>query len=115
MFEETNNTSFHTDRVRGRLKVETFQATWAAGTSTLDAANSSPGTTLSGAQTLALTFRPGTFVQFMQPICTTVGVVQITGAITAFNAGAGTATMLLSATPANGERVFITMLIGRTG
>lgn len=115
MFEETGVQNFHVDRIRGRVKLETIQATYAAGTSTLDAANSSPGVTLSGAGTLTLTYKPGTFVQFMQPIATTVGAVQITGAITASNAGAGTATMLLSATPANGERIYITMLIGRTG
>jgi hypothetical protein len=113
MFEETGTDAFHTDRIRGRLKLETFQGTYAAGTVTLDAANSSPSTTLTGTATLVLGFRPGGFVQFLQPICT--GAAQITGVVTAFNAGAGTATITLSALPANGERVFITMLIGRTG
>lgn len=113
MFEETQVQAFHTDKLRGRLKLETFQGTYAAGVVTLDAANSSPSTTLTGNATLVLGFRPGTFVQFLQPIAT--GAAQITGVVTAFNAAAGTATITTSALPANGERIFITMLIGRTG
>lgn len=113
MFAETNVNSWHVDRIRGRVKLEHIQATYSGGTSSLDAANSSPGTACTGAGTLSLTFTPGTFVHFQPPIAT--GAAIITARISAFNAAAGTATMVLSGTPADGERIFITINVGRTG
>lgn len=113
MFEETGVQNFHVDRIRGRVKLETIQATWSGGTTVIDAANSSPGTACTGATALALVFKPGTFVQFLSPIVT--GAAAPTSRITAFSASAGTATLTISAAPADGERIFITILIGRTG
>jgi hypothetical protein len=116
MFEETNVNAHHTDRIRGRLKTTTYQVTFSGGngTATLDTANSSPDALFTGnTTTFSLTYAKGTFVQFEQPVVT--GGTTITGRISAFNAGAGTATLELSAQPADGVRLWLTVNVGRTG
>lgn len=116
MFEETGIANYHVDKVRGRVRLVFIQATFGAGagTATQDAANSSPATTFTGTTgTYAFTFPPGDFVQFLYPVFT--GAANLTGRITAFNSSAGTGTLVLSANPADGVRMWFTLNVGRTG
>lgn len=127
MFEETGTVNFHVDRIRGRVKLVTIQATFTGGTPTLDAANSSPGTAIAGAAgdytlTLGTTGTFGQWVGALMQLAEATGV-GATCNPEALSASAGTAAFeTVTATapgtavsPADGSRVFITILIGRTG
>ena len=114
MFEETNSNAWHTDKVRGRLRLVTIQATSDGTSLTIDTANTTPGITVSGtAGDYAFAGLPtGSFLQYVG------GGVQGFAAESAGSAvypEAMSATAGTAAAPANGSRVFVTYIVGRTG
>lgn len=127
MFEETQTNSTHTDRMLGRLKWVFIQATSNGTVLTLDAANSSPGITLGGtAGDYTIAGLPtGTFAHWVGGMVQLAEATGVGGDIRpeTLVASAGTASFETTtatapgtaAAPANNSRVFITIVIGRTG
>lgn len=125
MFENTNSNSWHTDQNRGRLRFVYVQAVSDGTLLVLDAANSTPGVTIGGTTgdyTLAglptgdFGHWVGGMVQLAE--ATGVGAVVLPEALvaTAGTAAFETSTTIgTAAAPTNLSRVFLTLVIGRTG
>ena len=125
MFEETNTNNTHVDKARGRVKWVFIQAVSDGTLLTLDAANSSPGITIGGTTgdyTIA-GLPSGAFAHWVSGFvmlaeATGVGACFLPEAI---DASAGTAAFETSTTPGTAaapttlSRVYITIVIGRTG
>ncbi len=124
MFEESNNGfALYAPRTRGRLKFVMIQATSDGTVLTIDAANTEPGVTVSGTggDYVCSGLPKGDFIQYVgggvslaesagsnvypEALSATGGTAAIETAITP-----GTA-----AAPANGSRVYVTFIVGRTG
>jgi hypothetical protein len=113
-WEESNSNSFHTDRVRGRLKLVFIIANSDGSTLTLNSA-STPGTSVSNVgNTVSFTFPKGDFVQpaFCCYANTAAGFL---GHFTALSATAGTGTLAATGLPLSGGTLHLTFFVGRTG
>lgn len=125
MFEETGVQNFHVDRIRGRVKLVTIQATSDGTSLTIDTANTNPGVTVTGTggDYVFAGISTGTFLHFvgggvLGPASESAGSAVYPEAMSASAGTAGIETSITpgtAAAPANGSRVFVTYLVGRTG
>ena len=125
MFEETNTNNTHVDKARGRVKWVFIQAVSDGTLLTVDTANTTPGVTIGGTTgdytiaglpSGAFAHWVGLHVQLAE--ATGVGACILPEALAA---SAGTAAFETSTTPGTAaapttlSRVFITLVVGRTG
>lgn len=127
MFEETGVQAFHVDRTFGRVRLVFVQLTSNGTVLTVDTATSTPGITVSGTTgDYALAGIPtGTLFQWVGGMVQLAEATGVGGDVRpeASSASAGTCSFETStatapgtaAAPAAGSRVFITIMIGRTG